>query len=109
MAYNSGDQITSGGVVYTYNGNSWTYVVDKHPKTVTTTATYAGTPTPDLISELGTTLNQDISIIDGSDLLSARLEPITLDIPDLQDTYDWEILSRLAMGAIYANEVQVSY
>ena len=89
MTYNPGDQITMGGIVYTYNGTSWTYVVNKYPKSVTTTATFAGTPTPDLVSELGS--------------------PITTDIPNLEDTYDWEVLSRLAMGAIYANEVQVSH
>lgn len=89
MNYNPGDEITSGGVVYTFNGTSWTFVVDQAPKGVTTTSTFSGTPTPDLVSDLGS--------------------PITMDIPNLQDTYDWEILSRLAMGAIYANEVQVSY
>ena len=89
MKYTSGDTITSKGVVYTYNGTSWTYVVDQFPNSVSTTATYAGTPTPDLQSDLG--------------------DEIKVDKPNLQDTYDWEILSRLAMGAIYANEVQVSY
>ena len=86
MEYNLGDQITMDGVVYTYNGSSWTYVVRKFPSSVTTTATYAGTPVAPIASE-----------------------EVSTRIPDLVDTYDWEILSRLAMGAIYANEVQVSY
>lgn len=83
MEYSKGDTITMGGVVYTFNGHSWTYEVKKYPHTVTTELTYVGTPVADL-------------------------EPVTR-VPNLQDTYDWEILSRLAMGAIYANEVQVSY
>ena len=88
MSYNVGDTITQQGVVYTFNGTAWTYERVSYPYTVTTSLTYVGTPVPDLPSEL---------------------EAVTMDIPNLQDTYDWEILSRLAMGAIYANEVQVSY
>ena len=83
MEYSKGDTIIMDGVTYTYNGQSWTYIVHRAPYSVTATVTYPGTPIADL-------------------------EPVTR-VPDLQDTYDWEILSRLAMGAIYANEVQVSY
>ena len=89
MTYSVGDIIVSGGVEYTYNGRSWTYIQHSYPYSVVTRLTYVGTPVPDL--------------------QSAADEAATLDTPNLQDTYDWEILSRLAMGAIYANEVQVSY
>lgn len=82
MEYLPGDSITMNGVVYTYNGSSWTYTVRKFPSSVTTTATYAGTPVADPSSNTR--------------------------VPNLQDTYDWEILSRLATGALYANEVQVT-
>lgn len=83
MDYTKGDTIVSGGITYTFNGQSWTYEVKKFPTNVTSVHTYVGTPVADVA-------------------------PITR-VPDLQDTYDWEVLSRLAMGAIYANEVQVSY
>ena len=88
MAYQVGDQITSGGVLYTFNGAAWTYIHHTFPYSVTTSVTVVGTPVAD---------------------------PVTVDEgyatapPNLVDTYDWEILSRLAMGSIYANEVQVSY
>ena len=86
--FNEGDKITMKGVEYTYNGNSWTYLLHDHPYSVTSIHTFAGTPTPDIVAgEMG--------------------GPVTP--PNLVDTYDWEILSRLAIGSIYANEVQVSF
>ena len=88
MAYQVGDQITSGGVVYTFNGAAWTYIRHNYPYSVTTSVTVVGTPVAD-----------PQSANDG----------FATAIPNLVDTYDWEILSRLAMGSIYANEVQVSY
>lgn len=84
MTYEVGDQITSGGVLYTFNGTAWTYVRHSYPYSVTTSVTIVGTPVADPTTT-------------------------TTTIPNLVDTYDWEILSRLAMGSIYANEVQVSY
>ena len=79
MAYQQGDQITSGGVVYTYNGRAWTYVYDAEPGGVSTTITIVGTPTPD---EQTTALVND------------------------QIEYDFRVLSGLAIGALYANTVQ---
>lgn len=79
MAYQPGDTITQAGVVYTYNGTSWTFRVDVVPGGVSSTKTYAGTPVPD---------------------------PETRPV-DQTVEYDFAILSGLATGALYANEVQV--
>ena len=78
MDYQQGDTITSGGVNYTYNGSSWTYVQDKVPGGVSSTITFAGTPVPD---------------------------PATALIDD-QKEYDFAVLAGLATGALYANTVQ---
>jgi len=86
--YNNGDVIVSGGVEYTFNGNSWTYIYRDFPSSVTTSHTVVGTPVPDPVT---------------------ADEGFAVKPPNLIDTYDWEVLSRLAMGSIYANEVQVSY
>ena len=79
MAFQPGDQITSGGVLYTFNGQSWTYVYDAEPGGVTTTITIDGTPIPDVIHA-----------------------------PQINDqvVYDFAVLSGLATGALYANTVQ---
>ena len=81
MDYQTGDQITQDGVVYTYNGSAWTYVYDAEPGGVNTTITVNFTPVPD--SEPTTSLVND------------QLE------------YDFNVLSGLAVGALYANTVQV--
>ena len=88
MAYQVGDQITSGGVVYTFNGAAWTYIHHTFPYSVTTSVTVIVTPVADPMS------------VD---------EGFATAVQNLVDTYDWEISSRLAMGSICANEVQVSY
>ena len=80
MAYQPGDQITQRGVVYTYNGRSWTYVYDAEPGGVNTSITVPFTPVPDE-------------------------EPDTLLVND-QIEYDFRVLSGLATGALYANTVQ---
>lgn len=79
MAYQSGDQITSGGIVYTYNGRAWTYIYDPVPGGVSSSRTVVGTPIPDVIHA-----------------------------PQINDQveYDFAVLAGLATGALYANTVQ---
>ena len=79
MAFQPGDTITSGGVLYTYNGRAWTYVYDAEPGGVSTTITVVGTPIPDVIHA-----------------------------PKINDQveYDFAVLAGLATGALYANTVQ---
>ena len=79
MAYQQGDTITSGGVLYTFNGSSWTYVLDPVPNGISTTISVVGTPIPDVIHA-----------------------------PKINDQveYDFAVLAGLATGALYANTVQ---
>ena len=79
MDYQPGDQITSGGVVYTYNGDCWTYVYDPVPNGVSTTLTRKTAPIPD--------------------------DEATILVND-QKEYDFRVLSGLAIGALYANTVK---
>lgn len=80
MDYQRGDQITQRGVVYTFNGSSWTYNLDVDPGGVSSTITVPFTPVPDE-------------------------DPSTLVVND-QVEYDFHVLSGLATGALYANTVQ---
>lgn len=80
MDYQRGDQITQRGVVYTFNGSSWTYNLDVDPGGVSSTITVPFTPVPDE-------------------------DPNTLVVND-QVEYDFQVLSGLATGAIYANTAQ---
>ena len=79
MDYQAGETIISGGVVYTYNGSSWTYVRDATPGGVSSTITISYTPIPDQTATAGV---------------------------DDQKEYDFAVLSGLAVGALYANTVQ---
>ncbi|AGA17896.1 hypothetical protein P60_gp42 [Synechococcus phage P60] len=81
MDYQPGDQITQRGVVYTYNGSAWSYIYDADPGGVSTSITVSFTPTPDE-------------------------DPSTLLVND-QVVYDFQVLSGLATGALYANTAQV--
>ena len=80
MDYKRGDKITQEGVIYTFNGRSWTYIYDAEPNGVSTTKTVRFTPVPDEQPE--TTLVND------------------------QIEYDFNVLSGLATGSLYANTVQ---
>ena len=81
MAFQPGDQITSGGVLYTYNGRAWTYVYDAEPGNgISVTKTVVFTPTPDALRST-TPVNDKVE-------------------------YDFAVLSGLATGALYANTVQ---
>ena len=80
MSYQAGDQITSTGVVYTFNGTAWTYLLDVDPGGVSTTITVTSTPVPDS-------------------------EPETVIVND-QIEYDFHVLSGLATGSIYVNTAQ---
>ena len=79
MDYQAGDTITSGGVVHTFNGSSWTYVRDAVPGGVSSTISISYTPVPD--------------------------EGATTKVDD-QKQYDFAVLAGLAVGALYANTVQ---
>lgn len=79
MNFQVGDTITSGGVVFTYNGRAWTYQHNDFPSSVSTRITVVGTPIPDVIHA-----------------------------PQINDQveYDFKVLSGLAVGSLYANTVQ---
>ena len=79
MDYQQGETITSGGVVYTFIGDAWTYVYDPTPGGVSTTLTQKTAPIPD--------------------------QGATATVND-QVEYDFAVLSGLAVGALYANTVQ---
>lgn len=79
MDYQPGDKITQRGVVYTYNGRSWTYIYDAEPGGISSTFTVRFTPVPDE-------------------------DPSTTSVND-QIEYDFHVLSGLATGALYANTV----
>ena len=79
--YAPGDQIVSSGVTYTYNGRSWTYKYDPEPGNgISVTKTVVFTPVPD--EDRGTLAVND------------------------QRVYDFNVLSGLATGALYANTVK---
>ena len=78
MDYQQGDTITSGGVVYTFDGISWSYVQDNPAGGVSTTITVSKPPTPDAITRI---VNDKV-------------------------VYDFNVLAGLAVGALYANTVQ---
>lgn len=80
MAYQPGDTITQRGVDYTYNGRAWTYNYDPEPGGVSATITVRFTPVPDE-------------------------DPSTQAVND-QIEYDFNVLSGLATGALYANTVK---
>lgn len=80
MDYQKGDKITQRGVIYTFNGISWSYLKDDPAGGVSTSITVPFTPVPDE-------------------------EPEVLVVND-QIEYDFNVLSGLATGALYANTVQ---
>ena len=82
MTFERGDVRVFQGVTYTFNGDSWTYTIRKHPKSVATILTFAGTPPAPEESEVRTA--------------------------DETDLVDYSILAGLATGRLFANEVQVS-
>ena len=88
MEYNVGDTITAEGIIYTFNGEAWTYKWDVVPGGVSTTITIDTPPVPD-----GSTPDTPVQ------------QPSTSLIDDKVE-YDFAVLSGLATGSLYANTVQ---